>query len=243
MNTQDKILGMDENGWFNNDFNDIAKSILLSRKDNDGNKVYGYLDNDNHQMQCNEITPPSKKELPDLPEFFKNNNFIVLVVVLFFYNLFSYYLVYLFKCEINGSNNKDINDIAVSILYNIFGVYPHFYYDTNSNKKEYFFVFIIFLLLCYGCIMYAGTNVLPKYTEDSFGSDFIKNGYLFGIQFFVLFPSILCILLIFYYYVYKLFTTIDFETCVYIAFIFIGFIFIGGIIVLSLISKKVIVYD
>jgi hypothetical protein len=199
MNTQDKIFGMDENGWFNNDFDDIAKSILLTRKDKDGTNLYGYLDNDKHKMQCNEITPPLKKELPDFPEFFKNNNFIVLVVVLFFYNLFSYYLVYLFKCEI--VKNGDMHDIAVSILYNIFGVYPHFYYENDSYKKKYFFVFIIFLLLCYVFIIYSGTYVLPKYMKDSFGSDFIKNGYLFGIQFFVLFPSILCTLVICYSYI------------------------------------------
>jgi len=204
MNTQENMDGMDENGWFNNDFDDTgkSKSILLSKKDLSGTTTYGYLDNNKHKMQCNEITPASNKELPELPDFFKNNYFIILVIALFFYNLFSYYLVYKFETKIMNSKNvindifdmNDIFDVAVSVLKDIFGVYPHYFYNVNVNDSKpmlFVWVFWLFLIFCYIFIFYTGTNFLPKYTEDAFGNDFSKNGYLFCLQFFVIFPCIL----------------------------------------------------
>ena len=185
---------MDENGWFNNDFSDIAKSILLKNKD--VSDTYGYLDNDKHKMECNEITSPSKKELPELPDFFKNNNFIILVIIVLFYNLFSYYLFYIFQTQYFNNKNNNIYDVIVSLIYHIFGIYPHFFYNSSSNHI-FVWGFFLFLSLCYCFILYAGTNILPKYMEDALGDDFIKKGYLFAIQFFVLFPCFLFLMTIF----------------------------------------------
>jgi len=207
MKTEENMDGMDNNGHFNNDFNDIAKSILLSTKENGTNK-YGYLDNDKHKMQCNEITPPLKKNLPELPDFFKNKNFILLFLALFFYNLFSYYLVYIIQTQTVDKENN-IYDVVVLTIYHIVGIYPHYFYKSKLKMKNYIVIsFFLFLIVCYYSIMYAGTKILPKYMKDAFGNDFIKNGYLFGVQFFVLFPSILFfifVLLSFYRNMYNTF--------------------------------------